>query len=579
MPAKPSVYLSYAVPDDADNSVWRLRESLAQELQVQMGEQVEVNGDFGRKFPGQDLSAEAEESVKEASVMVAVVSPSYLKSGACRKEFEVFLENERSTGRGSIFPVYFVDFEDSLAGAGGGWAKAIKERQAIDLRSFRFDLTPVNARRAIARLAKSISKAVLRPPSEKPPPASQRSAAKADELLYVESLHLKNFRCFEELDLRFDHQSRLLGRWTCIAGINGAGKSSILQALGVALLGYPLAVELGGERLKRMRRSVDDVRQRAESGVVLRAGEAERQNRLTLAINEKGVVAWTGASFEGEAASSWDEIRPHVIAAYGATRNLSSRTESREESLDVRRMITLFDPLSQLAGAEVLLARETNGGPLLPLVQNVLRQVFGAELQIEFGPGGIRFTVAGKDVVEAIDLPDGFRSAAAWIADLCAIWCEKAPELASAANPADIQAIVLIDEIDLHLHPSLQRELVPRLRTALPKVQWIVTTHSPLVLANFDSNEIIALDRNVPGNIRKLDRQILGFSSDQIYEWLMGTQPTGQAIDDILEKNDVEGKPTDDEVAELLDASPQVNDAQAKVRLRELKGVMERLKP
>jgi len=544
-----------------------------------MGEQVEVNGDFGRKFPGQDLSAEAEESVKEASVMVAVVSPSYLKSGACRKEFEVFLENERSTGRGSIFPVYFVDFEDSLAGAGGGWAKAIKERQAIDLRSFRFDLTPVNARRAIARLAKSISKAVLRPPSEKPPPASQRSAAKADELLYVESLHLKNFRCFEELDLRFDHQSRLLGRWTCIAGINGAGKSSILQALGVALLGYPLAVELGGERLKRMRRSVDDVRQRAESGVVLRAGEAERQNRLTLAINEKGVVAWTGASFEGEAASSWDEIRPHVIAAYGATRNLSSRTESREESLDVRRMITLFDPLSQLAGAEVLLARETNGGPLLPLVQNVLRQVFGAELQIEFGPGGIRFTVAGKDVVEAIDLPDGFRSAAAWIADLCAIWCEKAPELASAANPADIQAIVLIDEIDLHLHPSLQRELVPRLRTALPKVQWIVTTHSPLVLANFDSNEIIALDRNVPGNIRKLDRQILGFSSDQIYEWLMGTQPTGQAIDDILEKNDVEGKPTDDEVAELLDASPQVNDAQAKVRLRELKGVMERLKP
>ena len=99
------------------------------------------------------------------------------------------------------------------------------------------------------------------------------------------------------------------------------------------------------------------------------------------------------------------------------------------------------------------------------------------------------------------------------------------------------------------------------------------------MLANFDSNEIIALDRNVPGNIRKLDRQILGFSSDQIYEWLMGTQPTGQAIDDILEKNDVEGKPTDDEVAELLDASPQVNDAQAKVRLRELKGVMERLKP
>jgi hypothetical protein len=48
--------------------------------------------------------------------------------------------------------------------------------------------------------------------------------------VHVQSLRLTDFRCFDELELRFDRQSSLEGRWTCIAGINGAGKSSILQA-------------------------------------------------------------------------------------------------------------------------------------------------------------------------------------------------------------------------------------------------------------------------------------------------------------------------------------------------------------
>jgi len=143
----------------------------------------------------------------------------------------------------------------------------------------------------------------------------------------------------------------------------------------------------------------------------------------------------------------------------------------------------------------------------------------------------------------------------------------------------EIDLVVLIDEIDLHLHPSLQRELVPRLRKALPKVQWIVTTHSPLVLANFDVNEIIALDRDQEGNVRELDRQILGFSSDQIYQWLMGTPPTGEAIAELLEKNQSRGQPTDDEVAELLDTSPRVNDSEARERVKKLKDTIGRLKP
>ena len=357
-----------------------------------------------------------------------------------------------------------------------------------------------------------------------------------------------------------------------------------MQALGLVLLGYPLALELGGERLNRMRRLVD-LFNRKRATVEVDPKSARAQSRDPIALGHR-----RGPDRDAEpgqapplAPPSWDRVRQLVIAGYGATRNLSSRIDSSSEnlSLDVRHQITLFDPLSQLAGAEVLLGRQSASWPFLELFQNVIQQVFDTELEILLAacpPSEFDFTVFNKDDVEAIDLPDGFRSAVAWLADLCSIWCEKAPNLAANANPADIHAIVLIDEIDLHLHPSLQRALIPRLRKTFPKVQWIVTTHSPLVLANFDVNEIIALDRDRDGNIRELDRQILGFTSDQIYEWLMGTRPMGAAIEEELRKSD-EGVGKDpEEMARLMRVSPDTDEEAARKQVAEFQEILRTLK-
>lgn len=401
------------------------------------------------------------------------------------------------------------------------------------------------------------------------------------ESIYIESLSLRGFRCFDQIKLPLNRPSRLEGRWTCIAGINGAGKSSILQALGVVLLGDRLAADLQSGRLSRMRRLVGSERQVAEIGVALRAAATNRPINLQVEISDSGIASSGGLPVAPPSpAPSWDEIRRYVIAGYGATRNLSSTIERGIDELgpDVRRMITLFNPLSQLSAADVLLTQQPEDGPLIPLLQNVLTQIFGRELRIEASSEGVRFTVGGEDRVEAIDLPDGFRAAAAWMADLCAIWCEKAPELAANGDPADIQAIVLLDEIDLHLHPSLQRELVPRLRKTFPKVQWIVTTHSPLVLANFDKNEIIALDRDVEGGVRELDRQILGFTSDEVYSWLMGTQPTGAALEEEIRQSDGGVGRSAEELASLMQESPGTNEAEAQKQVSEFKEILKSLK-
>jgi predicted ATP-binding protein involved in virulence len=57
------------------------------------------------------------------------------------------------------------------------------------------------------------------------------------------------------------------------------------------------------------------------------------------------------------------------------------------------------------------------------------------------------------------------------------------------------QGIVLIDEIDLHLHPRWQRKVIGKLQEIFPKIQWVVTTHSPLVISNYDTtpNQILIL--------------------------------------------------------------------------------------
>jgi hypothetical protein len=579
-----AVYLSYAYPDNADGFVVRLRDRLAQELQVQTGEPADVVWDPDRMRPGSQWSEEVEKLVERATFLVPVVSPSYFNSDQCRKDFEIFLDREQRTNRPLILPVYFVttgELENGVAYSKNEWVQTLKRHNFLDLRSHRFDLTSTRALGAIALLAKSIRDyAQLRLEKTAGPGVEPKRAVKAIEPVYVRSLQLRDFKCFEEIELHFDRPSSLEGRWTCIAGINGSGKSTILQALGVALLGNPLAVELGGERLNRLRRQADLFNQkRAVIEVVLGPPEPGPEIRLPLEIDEGRIVA-TGGMNRG--VLSWDAIRQLVIAGYGATRNLSPRPDSNNEnlSLDVRHQISLFEPSSQLGGAEVLLGRKSASFVLWQLFQNVIRQVFDTELQVLLSSpiAGVRFAVSDKDYVEAVDLPDGYRSAVAWIADLCSIWCEKAPELAANADPADVHAIVLIDEIDLHLHPSLQRGLIPRLRKAFPKVQWIVTTHSPLVLANFDVNEIIALDRDSEGNVRELDRQILGFTSDEIYEWLMGTRPMGTAIEEEIRQSD-EGTGKDQErLARLMRESPTQDEGAAAKQVAEFKDLLKTLK-
>lgn len=414
----------------------------------------------------------------------------------------------------------------------------------------------------------------------------RRIDAPVDGTFVVERLDVINLKCFEKLSLDLAPKSSLDGDWTCIAGINGAGKSSVLQALSLVLLGSRRAAELGEERLKRMRRRAGtSLPADAIAKATLRTPSGD-QVELRLPIGEHGVDEkrlLTDREYSRMGAG-WDQLAGELLVAYGATRNLTNYRETRHASLSlhVQRLMTLFDPLTQIASVDVLLEGGSGAKPALGTLERLLTAVLAENelgLTCRLNGGRLVFEQDGT-VLEPFDLPDGFRSVVAWLADLVVSWHALDPAKRNEpADPAQIRGIVLVDEIDLHLHPTMQRSLIPRLRAALPKVQWIVTTHSPLVLSSFDRAELVLLDRKAEGGVRELDRQILGFSSDEVYEHLMGTPARSSVLEEKLENASADDAA---DLALLLVQTADRNEDDAKEMLsrrRELLGKLARKKP
>ncbi len=95
-------------------------------------------------------------------------------------------------------------------------------------------------------------------------------------------------------------------------------------------------------------------------------------------------------------------------------------------------------------------------------------------------------------------LSQGYQSTIAWIADIIGQFFWEA----GGPVPLDeMEGLVLIDEIDLHLHPKWQLRLIPTLKRVFPRLQFIVTTHSPMVLPGLKREEVVLLKMDEQGNV------------------------------------------------------------------------------
>ncbi len=106
-----------------------------------------------------------------------------------------------------------------------------------------------------------------------------------------------------------------------------------------------------------------------------------------------------------------------------------------------------------------------------------MKDILDNNVEIEVSPDGVVFTERGTSL-EFNQLSDGYKSILIWVSDLIV---KLSKVQARVTSTKDFEGVVLVDEIDLHLHPKWSYSIVAKLRNWFPKIQWIFTTHSPII--------------------------------------------------------------------------------------------------
>lgn len=136
--------------------------------------------------------------------------------------------------------------------------------------------------------------------------------------------------------------------------------------------------------------------------------------------------------------------------------------------------------------------------------------------------------------LNVLQLSDGEKCLIAMVGDLAQRLAIANPAM---ANPLEGEAVVLIDEIDLHLHPAWQRMVIPRLQMTFPNCQFIVSTHSPQVLGEVPPECVRCLYENGDQGVKFfIPKQSIGLGDGEIIEELMGTATRNAAVEDELKQ-------------------------------------------
>jgi predicted ATP-binding protein involved in virulence len=161
-------------------------------------------------------------------------------------------------------------------------------------------------------------------------------------------------------------------------------------------------------------------------------------------------------------------------------------------------------------------------------------------------------------------LSDGERGTLALALDLTRRLSQANPHL---EDPLQGQAVVLIDELDLHLHPKWQRTIVQKLTTTFPNCQFIATTHSPLIVGEVSPENIIIIDEN--GQPFRPD-QSLGMDTDWILKYLMGATTRNRETEDALKHiaNLIETEDYDEAIEAIDTLRDQIGEFPELVRLQ-----------
>lgn len=340
----------------------------------------------------------------------------------------------------------------------------------------------------------------------------------------IAQFSIRNYKCIKDLSVDCRGEDGETRQWTVLLGENNTGKTNVLRAL--ALL---------RPKKTSYRTELDPVFKE----VYMPVGVLETSDVTVISSvsGERWGFAPEGRSYSIEPFDL--HLYGYGVSRYPARTALSEREGNPTETLfnsnarlsDFQEWLLQLD-YSQKSGSEKSRKRLEKMHDLVSsdLFPGVTDFAFKKDSNNEHVM--VVFT-AGKDGdVRFEELGFGYQTSLTWLADLCKRLFELYPE---SENPLHEEAVVLVDEIDLHLHPKWQRDLVPTLSKIFPNVQFIVTTHSPHVLQSMAEVNLYVLRRDeTSGEITVERSDVTDFTGWTVEEILSETMELKDGVRSVV---------------------------------------------
>ncbi len=352
--------------------------------------------------------------------------------------------------------------------------------------------------------------------------------------MYLRNLHVRHVKLLRDVEIDFTDSSGQPRMWTVFVGENRLCKTTLLQTIAAAACG----TDRGTQLVTDVVASWPDLRDPQPIEVKAEFGFSEKRHsdrtypdrprapspphlwsRLELGLDKRVFTGGSGYVGEPPVADPLTTARGQArrdwfVAGYGPSRLLrSTGMTPRPNDPPLDRLRSLFG--HELIGTGFIeILNEKLGKAFAKVLESVfidgglLPHVTALELRGRGGVGSSSDLVNAQsfemDVaqgqrirVPATWLSQGYQTLIAWLADVVGqILLETGP-----IEAAEMEGLVLIDEIDLHLHPTWQVRLIPALKRVFPRLQFIATTHSPMVLPALTSDEVFLLSQDEQGSV------------------------------------------------------------------------------
>lgn len=345
--------------------------------------------------------------------------------------------------------------------------------------------------------------------------------------MYIAELKLQNYRKFEEISIEFDRQLSVL------VGKNGSGKTSVLEALTISLGTFFFSID--GISAIGIRPSD------AMNRYFMLGEDVDVQKQFPVKISAKGIVdgqsmEWTRTlnTLGGKTTSIYAKdmtgfsakcqerlmrgdasLKLPILAYYGTGRLWDDHREKWSGRYKQNTRINGYiDCLDGRANVKLLLdwfkrmtMKNGNNGKnneayiaVKGAMEHCFSRLTGIEdvrvlvnpdtfaIEIEY-----RLDEKGSVKIPLEQLSDGYRCALSLIGDIAYRMATLNPQL-SGEVLKETEGVVLIDEVDLHLHPEWQQRILTDLVEIFPKVQFIVTTHAPAIINSTPRGELLVID-------------------------------------------------------------------------------------